>query len=106
MENADILKDVAEGPLLKARCYDVCYVNGYRFKTLLHSAKKKSTENSGLCTKFDDNSLDETDSYGKLDYFIYLEYRTLPIKRVTLFKYQWYDQTTTEYDHGTRIHPR
>ena len=29
-----------------------------------------------------------------------------PIKRVILFKCQWYDQTTTGYGYGTRIHLR
>ena len=47
VENADILKDVAEGPLQKTRRYDVCYVNSYRFHTMYHSAKKKSTEKGG-----------------------------------------------------------
>ena len=71
-----------------------------------HSAKKKSTENSGVCVKSSDNNQDETDFYGKLEDIIELEYQALPIKRVTLFKCQWYDQTTTRYGHGTRIHPR
>jgi len=106
VDNADILKDLAEGPLQKARRYDVCYVNGYRFHTISHSAKKKSTENSGVCVKSDDNSPDETDFYGKLEDIIELEYRAQPIKKVTLFKSQWCDQTTSGYAHGTRIHPR
>ena len=67
VENADILEDVAEGPLQKARRYDVCYVNGYRFHTISHSAKKKSTENNGVYVKSDDNNPDETDFYGKLE---------------------------------------
>ena len=106
VENADILKDVAEEPLQKAHDYDVCYVNGYRFHTMSHSAKKKSTDNRGMCIKSDDNSPDEIDFYGQLEDIIELEYRALQIKRVTLFKCQWYDQTTTRYGHGTRIHPR
>ncbi len=106
MYNAEIIKDLAEGPLQKARRYDVCYVNGYRFHTISHSAKKKSSENSGVCVKSDDNSPDETDFYGKLEDIIDLEFRALPMKRVTLFKCQWFDQTTTGYGHGTRIHPR
>ena len=105
VEIAGILKDAVEGPLQKARRYDVCYVNGYRFHTIFHSAKSKSTANSGVCVKSDDNSPNKTDFYGKLEDTIELEYRALPIKRVTLFKCQWYDQTTTGYDHGTRIHP-
>ena len=63
VENAGILKDVAEGPLQKARRYDVCYMNGYGFHTMSHSAKTKSTENSGVCVKSDDNSPDESDFY-------------------------------------------
>ena len=106
MENAEILKDVAEGPLQKARRYDVCYVNGYRFHTMSHYAKKKSTENNGVCVKSDDNSPDETDFYGKLEDIIELKYRALLIKRVTLFKCQWLDQITTGYGHGTRIQLR
>ena len=106
VEIAGILKDAVEGPLQKARRYDVCYVNGYRFHTISHSAKKKSTENNGVYVKSDDNNPDETDFYGKLEDIIEHEYWALPIKRVTLFKWQWYDQTTTGYGHGTRIHPR
>ena len=71
-----------------------------------YSAKEISTKNSEVCVKSDNNSPDETDFYGKLEDIIELEYRALPIKRVTLFKCQWYDQTTTGYGHGTRIHPR
>ena len=71
VENANILKDVVEGPLQKAHRYDVCYVNGYRFHTKSHSPKKKSTENSGVCFKSDDNSPNETGCYGKLEDIIY-----------------------------------
>ena len=67
MENANILKDVVEGPLQKACRYDVCYVNGYRFHTMSHSGKKISIEHSGVCVKSDDNSPYETDFYGKLE---------------------------------------
>ena len=97
MENADILKDVAEGSLKNACRYDVCYVNGCRFHTISHTSKTKSTENSEVCIKSDDNSPDKKDFYGKLEEIIELEYRTLLIKRVTLFKCQWYDQNTTSW---------
>ena len=59
-----------------------------------------------VCVKSNDNNLDEIDFYGKLEGIIKLEYRALPIKWVTLFQCQWYDQTTTGYGHVMRIHPR
>ena len=88
VDNADILKDLAEGPLQKARRYDETYW------------EQRGVREIGW------NSSDETDFYGKLEDIIDLEYRALPIKRVTLFKCQWFDQTTTGYGHGTRIRPR
>ena len=91
MENGDILKDLPKAPFKNARRYYVCYVNGYRFHTISHSSNKESTENSWVCVKSDDNSPDETKFYGKLEDTIELEYRALPIKRVTLFQFQWYD---------------
>ena len=66
VENVNILKDVVEGPLKNGRRYDVFYMNGYRFHTIYHSSKKKSIEKSEVYVKFDDNSPNEIDFYGKL----------------------------------------
>lgn len=104
-ENSVILRQLAEGPLKHIRSYNVCYVNGYRFHTMSHAADK-TADNSGVCVKSDQHSLDEDDFYGHLQEIIEVEYPGMPIKRVTLFRCHWYDPTTTGYGHGTKVHKR
>ena len=94
---------MAEGPIKHARSYNVCYTNGYRFHKVLH-ATNKYADNSGVCVKAADNSLDEDDFYGQLLEIVEVEYPGIPIKRVTLFKCRWYDPTTSGNYHGTKIH--
>ena len=103
--NGDILKDVAEGPLKYVQSYKICYVNGYKFHSTAH-ATRKAADNSGVCVKSAEDSLDEDDFYGCLEDIIELEYPAMPIKRVTLFKCHWYNPSRTGFGHGTRVHQR
>ena len=97
------MKQKAEGPLKHAQSYNLCYTNGYRFHTILHSFNK-SAENSGVCVKVVDNSPEKDDFYGQLVEIIEVEYTGMHIKRVMLFKYHWYDPTTMGHSRRRNIH--
>ena len=43
------------------------------------------------------------DNYGRLQEILELEYLALPIKRIVLFKFSWFDPILNR---GTRIHPQ
>ena len=56
--------------------------------------------------KAEEDSLDGDDFYGRLEEIIELEYPVMPIKRVTMFKCQWFDPTRLRRGPGTRVHER
>ena len=103
--NGYILKDMAKGPLRYAKSYNICYVNDYKFHTNKHSTRK-AMDNSGVCVKAEEDSLDRDDFYGRLEEIIELDHPGMPIKRVTMFKYQWFDPTRSRRGAGTRVHER
>lgn len=57
--------------------------------------------NSGVCIKGSNYSADESDFYVRLLEVVELEYPRLPIKRVVLFKCEWFDPTPNS---GMKIH--
>ena len=69
-------------------------------------AANKTTNNSGVCVKSDEHSLDEEDFYGHLQENIEVEYPVISIKSATLFTCHLYHPTTTEYGHETKVHKR
>ena len=75
-------------------------MNGFRFHTLQRGTSRFSN-NSGVCVKGTNYTIDETDYYGQLQEVVELEYTGWPIKRIVLFKCEWFDITPNV---GTRIH--
>lgn len=74
--------------------------NGFKFNTLESSS---STYNSGVWVKGSIYDTDELDFYGQLLEVVELEYPgAYPIKRINLFKCEWFDPTPS----GTYVHPQ
>ena len=57
--------------------------------------------NSGVCIRGSNLSIDESDCYGQLEEIMELEYPALLIKRIVLFKCDWFDPTPNL---GTKVH--
>lgn len=81
--------------------YSGYIVNGYRFHTVTHGTHM-STENSGVCVKGTDYSIDEYDYYGRLEDVVELEYGGLPLKKTFLFSCAWFDPS----NRGTKTIPQ
>ena len=64
----------------------------------------RSLSYSLLHVKATDDCQDGDDLYGWLEDIIKLQYPIMSIKRVTLFKYHWYDLTRRGRGHDTRVH--
>ncbi|XP_043806163.1 uncharacterized protein LOC122721710 [Manihot esculenta] len=90
------------GPLRSVTSYNGYMVNGYKFQSKSYCASR-ATMNSGVCIKGSNYSSEESDYYGQLLEVIRLEYPGLPIKRVVLFKCNWFDPTPNV---GTKIHSK
>ncbi|GJU50148.1 transposon, En/Spm-like protein [Tanacetum coccineum] len=90
--DSQIIKDVASGPLRSVVTYPIYFVNGYKFHTSEHGSGR-STYNSGVFLKGSNYSNKSNDYYGNLVEIVQLEYPALPIKRVALFRYDWFDPT-------------
>ena len=65
------------------------FVNGYEFHTVEWS-NSRSIKNFGVCVLGIGVGLSEIYYYGKIIDMIELEYASLPIKMVVLFKCEWY----------------
>jgi hypothetical protein len=94
------LEALAKGPLRSVMSYSGYVVNGYKFHTKSHCSTR-ATMNSGVCIKGTNYSIDESDYYGQLIEVLRLEYPGLPIKRIVLFKCDWFDPTPNV---GTKVH--
>ncbi|GKA45294.1 hypothetical protein Tco_0738090 [Tanacetum coccineum] len=88
-----IIKDVALGPLRSVTTYPMYFVNGYKFHTSEHGSRR-STFNSGVCIKGTNYGDMSTNFYGVLSEIVKLEYPALPIRRVVLFRCDWFDTTS------------
>nr|GMD63915.1 uncharacterized protein LOC109173559 [Ipomoea batatas] len=84
------LIDLACGPLLEVKTYSGYIVNGYKFQTYSY-CNGKSTTNCGVCVKGTGLAEGEADFYGILSEIVEIEYPNLPIKKVILFKCEWFD---------------
>ncbi|PWA89857.1 hypothetical protein CTI12_AA106750 [Artemisia annua] len=98
--DSQIIEDVASGPLRSVVTFPVYFVNGYKFHTSEHGSGRL-TYNSGVCLKGSNYSDESTDYYGILVEIVQLEYLALPIKRVVLFKCDWFDPTPNV---GMKVH--
>ena len=74
------------------------FVNGYKFHTVEWS-NSRSTKNFGVCVPGTGVGSSKINYYGKIIDIIELKYTGLPIKRVVLFKCEWYDPS----HRGTKI---
>ena len=97
-----MIKDLAKGPLYRAKSFSRYYVNGYKFHTE-ERGSNSGEMNSGVCIKGFSHSVNELEYYGRLQEILELEYPALPIKRIVLFKCSWFDPILNR---GTRIHPQ
>ncbi|KAI9077621.1 hypothetical protein K1719_040396 [Acacia pycnantha] len=95
------LHDIAWGPKRRVKTWHRYFVNGYKFHTA-KVALNKSTNNSGVCIKGTDYAQAEYDFYGIVQEIVELEYTGVPVKRVVLFKCDWFDPTSNR---GTKVHP-
>ncbi|XP_021603880.1 uncharacterized protein LOC110608905 [Manihot esculenta] len=93
---------LAKGPLRSVTSYNGYMVNGYKFQSKSYCTSR-ATMNSGVCIKGSNYSNEESDYYGQLLEVIRLEYPGLPIKRVVLFKCNWFDPTPNV---GTKTHSK
>ncbi|XP_072079067.1 uncharacterized protein [Arachis hypogaea] len=93
------IHSLAWGPLRIVKCWPIYKVNGFKFHTRSHSSGK-STQNYGICVKGTGYGEYENDFYGQLDEIIQVEYTGLPLKRVVLFKCEWFDPTIGK---GTKV---
>ncbi|GKD97522.1 hypothetical protein Tco_1381419, partial [Tanacetum coccineum] len=98
--DSQIIKDVALGPLRSVATYPVYFVNGYKFHTSEHGLGK-STYNNGFFLTRSNYSDESNDYYDILVEIVQLEYPTLSIKRVVLFRCDWFDPTPNV---GMKVH--
>lgn len=70
--------------------YHTYFVNGYKFQSIEYECNKFST-NSGVCLKGTNYADSSLDYFGRLQEVIIIEYPRLPIKKVVLFKCDWFD---------------
>ncbi|VFQ71137.1 unnamed protein product [Cuscuta campestris] len=97
VDTPQVIRDVSRGPLPVVSTYPICYVNGYRFHTETHGAKR-ATFNNGVSIVGEHCSY-----YGRVEEIIEVEYPALPIKRCVVFKCKWYDPRPRV---GTRVHDK
>lgn len=81
------------------RVFPACFVNGYKFHTTAYGSHK-ATVNSGVCVKGAQYGADESDYYGRLLEVVEVEYPGLPIKKMLIFKCEWFDGSSA----GTQVH--
>ena len=67
------LKALADGPLQTVNRYNGYNVNGFRFHTL-QRGNSRFSNNSGVCVKGINYTIDETDYYCQLQEVVELEY--------------------------------
>ncbi|KAG2266804.1 hypothetical protein Bca52824_073883 [Brassica carinata] len=86
------VKDIASGPVNKAKSWPIYFRRGFLFHTQKHGEGRK-TCNYGICVKGESytNASDEADYYGILTDIIQIEYEGAVDLKITLFKCKWYD---------------
>ncbi|WZY99740.1 hypothetical protein YC2023_072069 [Brassica napus] len=86
------VKDMANGPMNKAKAWPIYFTRGFLFHTQKHGEGRK-TCNYGVCVKGESytNITDEAHYYGILTDIIEIKYEGAVDLRITLFKCKWYD---------------
>ncbi|OIT29979.1 hypothetical protein A4A49_45104 [Nicotiana attenuata] len=97
------IKALAESPCRTAQPWTGYIVNDFKFHTKSRGSSR-SSNNSGVCIKGTNYSVDDSDYYGVLTDILELEYKGSEyIKRTVLFKCEWFDPTPKA---GMKIHPQ
>nr|GMD35942.1 uncharacterized protein LOC109190933 [Ipomoea batatas] len=86
------LIDLASEPIMEVNTYTRYVVNGFKFQTEAYCSRK-STSNFGVSIKGSGLSQFESNFFGTLQEVIEVEYPNVPIKKVVLFKCEWFDPT-------------
>ncbi|XP_019196351.1 PREDICTED: uncharacterized protein LOC109190339 [Ipomoea nil] len=86
------LIDLASGPIMEVNTYTGYVVNGFKFQTEEY-CRRKSTANYGVSIKGTGLTQFESNFFGKLQEVVEVEYPNVPIKKVVLFKCEWFDPT-------------
>nr|GMD99050.1 uncharacterized protein LOC109190933 [Ipomoea batatas] len=86
------LIDLASGPVMDVCTYTGYVVNGFKFQTEEY-CRRKSTSNFGVSIKGSGLSQFESNFFGTLQEVVEIEYPNIPIKKVVLFKCEWFDPT-------------
>ena len=86
------VKNIANGPVNKAKTWPIYFTRGFLFHTQEHGEGRK-TCNYGICVKGESytNASDEADYYGILTDIIQIEYEGVVNLKITLFKCKCYD---------------
>ena len=94
-----LLKSLAWGPSNIVNKWHTYFLNGYKFNTKDQGQGMGAT-NCGIYVRGGNNGGVENDYYGVLTDIVEVQYIGWPIKKVILFKCDWFDPTM---DRGTRI---
>nr|GMD76472.1 uncharacterized protein LOC109190933 [Ipomoea batatas] len=86
------LIDLACGPIMEVNTYMGYVVNGLKFQTEAY-CRRKSTSNYGVSIKGSGLAQLESNFFGTLQEVVEVEYPNVPIKKVVLFKCEWFDPT-------------
>nr|GMC60688.1 uncharacterized protein LOC109190933 [Ipomoea batatas] len=86
------LIDLACGPIMEVSTYMGYVVNGFKFQTEAY-CYRKSTSNYGVSIKGSGLAQLESNFFGTLQEVVEVEYPNVPIKKVVLFKCEWFDPT-------------
>ncbi|XP_073133636.1 uncharacterized protein [Henckelia pumila] len=97
---AELIKQIALGPMRKVNTYRGYCINGFKFYTV-HDTTFKATDNSGVQIHGHSSDGVETEYYGFIEEIIEVEYPGLPLKQTTIFKCFWYNPHPRL---GTRVH--
>ena len=86
------VKDIANGPMNKARTWPIYFTRGFLFHMQKHGERRK-TCNYGVSVKGESytNASDEANYYGILTDIIQIQYEGSVNLKITLFKCKWYD---------------
>ncbi|KAG2322926.1 hypothetical protein Bca52824_016139 [Brassica carinata] len=86
------VKDIANGPVNKARTWPIYFTRGFLFHTQKQGEGRK-TCNFGVSVKGESytNASDEADYYGILTDIIQIQYEGSVNLKITLFKCKWFD---------------
>nr|GMD60208.1 uncharacterized protein LOC109190933 [Ipomoea batatas] len=87
------LIDLACGPIMEVSTYMGYVVNGFKFQTEAYCYRKSTSNDYGVSIKGSGLAQLESNFFGTLQEVVEVEYPNVPIKKVVLFKCEWFDPT-------------